>query len=48
MIEINGFHIHKARIDPPEQARMVDEIRSVAEAAPFIRASRRAPHPVRR
>jgi len=36
MIEINGFHIHKARIDPPEQARMVDEIRSVAEASPFF------------
>jgi len=37
MIEINGFHVHKARIDAAGQARMVAEIRAVARAAPFFR-----------
>ncbi len=36
MIEINGFHVHKARIDAAGQARMVAEIRAVARAAPFF------------
>jgi alkylated DNA repair protein (DNA oxidative demethylase) len=36
MIEINGFHVHKARIDAAGQARMVAVIRAVARAAPFF------------
>jgi alkylated DNA repair protein (DNA oxidative demethylase) len=36
MIEINGFHIHKARIDAAGQVRMVDDVRAVVEAAPFF------------
>jgi len=36
MIEINGFHVHKARLGRPVQTRIVEDIRAVAEAAPFF------------
>lgn len=36
MIEINGFEVHKDRIDPSGQQRMAADIRAVAEAAPFF------------
>ncbi len=36
MIEINGFRVHKGRLDAAGQSRMVDDIRAVVEAAPLF------------
>jgi alkylated DNA repair protein (DNA oxidative demethylase) len=36
MIAVNGFQIHKTRLDPPAQARLAAEVAAVAEAAPFF------------
>lgn len=36
MLEVNGFLIHKDRLDPAAQAALVSDLRSVAAAAPFI------------
>ena len=36
MIELNGFHIHKGRLDPEGQARLAGEVAAVAAAAPFF------------
>lgn len=36
MIAVNGFEIHKGRLDPPAQAALVEELRAVAAAAPFV------------
>jgi DNA oxidative demethylase len=36
MLELNGFRIHKGRLDPQFQARLAAEVAAVAEAAPFF------------
>jgi alkylated DNA repair protein (DNA oxidative demethylase) len=36
MLEIAGFAIHKARLDPPAQAALAAELRAVAAAAPLV------------
>jgi DNA oxidative demethylase len=36
MIAVKGFEIHKGRLDPAAQARLLAELRAVADAAPFF------------
>lgn len=36
MLEVNGFQIHKARLDRAAQAALVEDLRAVAAAAPFL------------
>lgn len=36
MLRVNGFEIHKARLSPEAQATLVEDLRLVAAAAPFV------------
>jgi len=36
MLAVNGFEIHKGRLDPPAQAAMAADVARVAAAAPFF------------
>jgi len=35
-LDVNGVQVHPGRIDPAEQAALVDDLRAVAAAAPFF------------
>jgi len=36
VLTVKGFEIHKGRLDPAAQAALVEELRAVAVAAPFV------------
>lgn len=36
MLDVKGFQIHKGRLDPAAQAALVEDLRAVAAAAPFV------------